>query len=87
MLRAKETAQIAFPYAEIITDPRIREYFAGNDWESSYGEFEKEEAATLRMQGFRTGETYQQQIDRVYEFILERAKEHSDGKIAAVSHL
>ena len=80
--RAKETAQLIFPNKTIIEDDRLKEMNFG-DYEGKFIDELKKEKDYYTLwnepQGdfsIKNGETYQEVVDRVLDFIEEKYKEN-----------
>lgn len=89
MMRAKQTATIIFADSyEIIFDSRLREASVSQTpWVVyNYGDYSKEERKDWRLQWFKDGEPYIDQVQRIKEFLLEMSQHTEYKKIAIVTH-
>lgn len=88
MRRTQQTAKYIFPdCTDFILEPRIREHVLSlrPNISYSYNELWSEKWTEMRLAWFDDGETFQQQIDRVHDFIQELATQPYQN-VAVVTH-
>ena len=88
MRRTQQTARYIFwDSADFVLEPRIREHFLtlriGISY--NYNEIWREKWTEMRLAWFEDGETFQQQIDRVHDFIKDLSRKDYKN-VAIVTH-
>lgn len=89
MQRTQETARYIFPdrVDDFVLDARLREHLLStkSGVSYSYAQLGREVWSKMRLEGFEDGETFQQQIDRVANFLQELSTKPYKN-VAIVTH-